>query len=181
MRQLFLSIFEYSKQPRLKQSEHISIPEKMGIVIQCVVLSIIIGLCMGIPSIILEQLGLYSSDSHKLADLFKDNSALYIIFAAVVMGPIVEEIIFRGPLVFIKKKYFKIGFYTLAFLFGYLHIFNFDITPKLLLMSPILLLPQLVLGFVFGYIRVRLGLIYSIALHMCYNGVLTIPAVLALS
>ena len=57
----------------------------------------------------------------------------------------------------------------LRLLFGFVHITNFDFTTSVLLLSPILVLPQLLVGGYFGYIRVRFGLQWSILLHGSYN------------
>lgn len=175
---LFLSLVNYIKQPRLKSVKHIKPQTKLLIVLQTVIICVVIGVFLGIFSSILGLLGVYNPDMHAINKMFEDDSKASILFTAVILAPVLEEFFFRGPLTQINKKYFKVGFYTLAVLFGYIHIFNFEITPMVLLFSPILVLPQLVLGLIFGYIRVRFGLFYSMILHMCYNGVFIIPATL---
>ncbi|WP_397362652.1 CPBP family intramembrane glutamic endopeptidase [Olleya sp. R77988] len=178
---LFYSVLNYIKQPRLKRLRHTSFEKKFTIVIQCVALSLIIGISLGVFPVILELLGLYQSDTHAIARLFEEESPLYIVFSAVILAPVVEEIIFRGPLTLFGKKYFRIVFYAFALLFGYMHLFNFNITTQILILSPLLVATQIILGLVFGYIRVRFGLIYSILLHMFYNGIIVIPVVLVMS
>ncbi len=178
MKQLFSSILKYVKNPRLKQLKHATVQQKVGIVLACVPICILLGLGFGLTLTVLEASGVYSSDTHAVSKLFEEESPLYIIFSAVILAPAIEELIFRGPITLFKKRYFKIAFYTFTLLFGYVHIFNFEITPQLLILSPLLVAPQIVVGLVFGYVRVRLGLAYSIVLHGCYNGVLIIPAVI---
>ena len=175
---LFKSVFSYLKNPRLKPLKHATVKQKLGVVLQCLPLCIALGLGFGLFTVLLEAAGLYSSDSHAINKLLEEQSKFYIIFSAVILAPIIEELIFRGPITLFNKKYFKLGFYALTFAFGSVHIFNFDISPQLLLLSPILIAPQLVVGAVFGYVRVRLGLAYSMLLHASYNGVLVIPTVL---
>ena len=172
---LFQSIFNFIKYPRLKRLSNISVNKKTTIVSQSVFLCLVIGIGLGLLLAVLEALGVYNSDSHAINKMFEENSPLKIILLAVVVAPFFEELIFRGPLTLFSKKYFRIAFYIIAVLFGYMHIYNFPITPQVLLFSPILVLPQIVLGLVFGYIRVRFGLIYSMLLHASYNGVLIIP------
>lgn len=53
-----------------------------------------------------------------------------------------------------------------------MHITNFEINTTIILLSPVLVLPQILLGGYFGYVRVRLGLQWSILLHSMYNGIL---------
>lgn len=71
----------------------------------------------------------------------------------------------------ISTKYFGFLFYTLATTFGLLHITNFiEFVPqKLLFFSPIFAFHQVIMGLFLGYIRVKKGLIWSIALHVCFN------------
>ncbi len=96
-----------------------------------------------------------------------------ILLFAVVIAPLFEELIFRAPINFFKnKKSFKIAFLRFAIIFGFIHITNFKLHTNVLLLAPILVLPQILLGGYFGFIRVRFGLIWSYALHACYNGIL---------
>ena len=59
-----------------------------------------------------------------------------------------------------------------------MHISNFEMTKQVLLFSPLLVAPQISVGFLLGYIRVRFGLIWSMALHACYNMVLIVPVLI---
>ena len=112
-------------------------------------------------------------DTHKTEEMFKGMAILKILLLAAIITPIVEELIFRAPITAFKKpKSFKQSFYTFSIAFGIIHIFNFEITTNVLLLAPLLVLPQLLVGTYFGYIRVRLGLRWSMLLHGCYNGVL---------
>ena len=175
---LFQSLVNYIKQPRLKSLKHIKVQTKLSIVLQTVIICLVIGIFLSVLSSILGFLGVYNPGMHAINKMFEEESKVTILFTAVILAPIIEEVFFRGPLILFSRKKFKIAFYILAVLFGYMHIFNFEITTKVLLFSPILVLPQMALGLIFGYIRVRFGLLYSMLLHMCYNGVIIIPATL---
>lgn len=67
------------------------------------------------------------------------------------------------------RKAFPIHFYITAICFGLAHINNyhnpFEYGPAIIL----LVLPQLFLGFVLGYTRMRFGILQSMALHAAYN------------
>ena len=120
---------------------------------------------------------------------------------AAVIAPILEEMIFRAPLALFKSpltlyikpipfsdwkiefptiqirflensKAFKIAFYFFALAFGFIHLSNYEIDSQILLFSPILVAPQLVIGVIFGFVRVRLGLPWAILMHAAYNGIL---------
>ncbi|MEO4005442.1 CPBP family glutamic-type intramembrane protease [Flavobacterium sp. CAU 1735] len=53
--------------------------------------------------------------------------------------------------------------------FGYLHLPNFKITREILFLSPLILLPYFMAGFIFSYIRLHFGFIYSVMTHMMIN------------
>ena len=100
----------------------------------------------------------------------KSMSKTVLFMVAVIAAPLLEELLFRAPItLFQNKKYFKIVFYTFALVFGFIHLSNFEITTNVLLLAPILVAPQIILGGYLGFIRVRFGLIWSILLHASYN------------
>lgn len=68
-------------------------------------------------------------------------------------------------------------FWLSVILFGFGHIFKFEINPKILLILPIVTLPQLVYGTTLGYTRLKYGFIYSILVHIIIN---TIGSILVL-
>ncbi len=110
---------------------------------------------------------------HKTEDLFEKYSFFIIFILMVIIAPIVEEIIFRGPLIFFKKSsYFPWVYYFSCLLFGLVHLGNFDNANDLLWLAPILVAPQIVMGFFLGFLRVRLGLTYAILMHMSHNGII---------
>lgn len=66
-------------------------------------------------------------------------------------------------------KHFKIIFYISTILFTYVHLTNFWIEKGHIIWLPLIFLPYLMLGLVFGYIRVIFGIKYSIISHFTYN------------
>jgi len=98
---------------------------------------------------------------------------------AIVVAPLFEELIFRGPLVLFKdKSYFRIVFWVLTLLFGYVHLSNYELTSSNIIFSPFLVLPQICVGAIFGFLRVRFELLWAIGLHAAYNLVLMGPVLL---
>ncbi len=69
-------------------------------------------------------------------------------------------------------------FYFSVFLFGVFHYFNFELNFKTLLLMPLITLPQTIYGIVFGYIRLKYGIFYSVLSHSLLNMVAFIPAFL---
>ena len=81
-----------------------------------------------------------------------------MFFLTVIVAPILEEAIFRGFLgSLVEKSYFKWLYYLSAILFGLVHASNYELTESQNLLIPLIILPQLFLGFMLGYIRVRYG------------------------
>lgn len=129
---------------------------------------------------ILEGVGLFSMDDHAITKMFDELSPIMIIIAAVVLAPVFEELIFRAPLtLFCRfKNDFEYFFYGFALVFGYMHIANYELNGTIWLLSPILVAPQILLGLLLGYIRVNIGLVYSILFHAVYNAIIVIPGVI---
>jgi membrane protease YdiL (CAAX protease family) len=96
----------------------------------------------------------------------------------IIIGPIIEEIIFRFPL---TPKFMKINWFSIILfssLFALIHIFNFtnyldglDTQGLLirLLFAPVILLPYFSLGVLFSITRIKLGIWHSILLHSTIN------------
>ena len=105
-----------------------------------------------------------------ISKMFKTHSPLYIFFLVIILAPIIEESIFRGPLVLFKKSsFFPVVFYSSIFLFGFIHLFNFESYENALWFVPFLFLPQLVTGVFLSFVRIRMGLGYSILFHALFN------------
>lgn len=60
-------------------------------------------------------------------------------------------------------------FYFSVFLFSCFHFFNFELDLKTLLVMPLVTLPQSMYGIIFGFIRLKYGIFYSILLHSLVN------------
>lgn len=73
-------------------------------------------------------------------------------------------------------NYYGYIFYFSSITFSFLHFSNFTsvLNDCYLWLLPILVLPQLVMGIFFGYIRIKLGFLWGLLLHICMN----LPAVL---
>jgi membrane protease YdiL (CAAX protease family) len=155
----------------------------------CFMISFILSIVIGM----VYNSGLIENDYHAFDDL-KNLSNFKIFLLAAVWAPLIEETIFRAPLTLFKSPWklpfkvegvneikvkafenpvtFKIAFYVFALAFGYIHLFNYQIDTQILLFSPLLVLPQIILGLVIGYVRIRLGFLWAVALHAFYNGIL---------
>ena len=69
--------------------------------------------------------------------------------------------------------HFGFYFYGSTILFALVHITNFTpLSTPTLLFTPLLVLPQFIVGTMLGYIRVRYGIGYSILFHVVVNAIL---------
>jgi membrane protease YdiL (CAAX protease family) len=173
MKKTFLELINYLKNPVLEKDSNTDFKyriKKFGFIL---IISLFTGIAISPIFSIIEALDLINMDEHAMEDMLKTFSKPVIFLFVVIVAPLFEELIFRGPLTLFKKgKSFKIGFYVFAIIFGFIHLSNFKITENVLILAPILVAPQTILGGYFGFIRVRFGLVWSIGLHACYNGIL---------
>jgi len=175
MKETFHNLILYLKNPVFEKDPNINLKYRFNIFFQILIISILTGIAISPIFALFEEMKWVNMENHKVEAMFQNMGILQIILLGAILIPIAEEAIFRGPIIaFRKPKYFKLGFYASALLFGFIHISNFEITINVLLLSPLLVLPQILLGVYFGYIRVRFGLKWSMLLHGSYNGVLII-------
>jgi len=66
-------------------------------------------------------------------------------------------------------KNYKIIVYSSSILFGFIHVINYRLTLSVLVLSPLYILPQIIAGFAYAFIRIRFGLFLSIFSHSVYN------------
>ncbi|WP_027066871.1 CPBP family intramembrane glutamic endopeptidase [Maribacter sp. Hel_I_7] len=169
----------FAKQPVYMRDANTSITHKLRTFVKLLVLALCASIILLIIASVVENIFHLNLGKHAIDDLFENYTVMMIFFLAVIIAPFFEELFFRGPLVFFKNsKLFKIAFYLFTVLFGFMHISNFEMTKQVLLFSPLLVAPQISVGFLLGYIRVRFGLIWSMALHACYNMVLIVPVLI---
>ncbi len=169
----------FLKNPIYRPDENRDFNYRFGVFLRLLglslVLSFVLGWLIGGIQVIFDL----DFGKHAVDDFFERYSLPLVFLGAVVVAPIVEELIFRGPLSFFKKnRRFPILFYAFTLTFGFYHITNFEMRLTTLLLSPLLVAPQLVVGAILGYIRIRFGLNWAMALHACYNLILVGPIVL---
>lgn len=166
-------IWQFVRKPSYTSYSNISLQLKLKIFLNVLVWNFVLGIGLVLLLHVLATLLNIEIGDHKTEDLFEKYSTITIFFLMVLIAPVVEEFIFRGPLIFFKKKsYFPWVYYSSCLLFGLVHLGNFDNAKDLLWLTPFLIAPQTVMGFFLGFLRVRLGLHYAMLLHMCHNGIL---------
>ena len=71
--------------------------------------------------------------------------------------------------------HFGIIFHSSCWIFALLHLINFEeITPTLLFLSPLIVLPQLILAYALGFLRMNYGFQYNVIFHVIYNSLFSL-------
>ena len=204
----FHALWRFIKKPVELSEDKASLQLKIGtcgalFLIQIPPLLVLMALVGG-----LEQLGLWDEDMHSLQKIFQEMEPVLIFLFAVIVAPLLEEVMFRLILKFrsnflilwsihigvalhlgqkrsllktarkVWDKFYGRVFYLMTMAFGLMHIMNFEPSLNIYLLAPILVAPQILIGINLGYLRVRFGLIWSILFHAFYNGVLMSIALL---
>lgn len=170
MSETFKELVQYIKNPILEKDTNQSLKYRFQIFTKIFIFCAIIAIATTPLFSLFEELKSISLEDHKVEELFKNLPFFTVILIGGVVVPILEELIFRAPIILFKKpKSFKITFYTLSIIFGLIHITNFEFTNTILILAPLLVLPQLFTGFCLAFLRVRFGLRWSILLHCVYN------------
>ncbi|WP_299103775.1 CPBP family intramembrane glutamic endopeptidase [uncultured Tenacibaculum sp.] len=170
MKETFSELIAYLKNPVLEKDNNQETSYRLRKFLNILIISIITGAILSPIFILIEASGLVDLNDHAMEEMMRTMSKTVIFLFAVVLAPLLEELIFRAPItLFRDEKSFKIAFYFFAVIFGLVHITNFTMTTNVLLLAPILVLPQIVLGCYLGFIRVKFGLGWSMLLHACYN------------
>ena len=173
------SLLKFALHPDYNKDNTLSLNEKFRLFIRLLALSLLVSLALALVIGLLQEVGGLELGEHAMDLLFEEYSPGFIFLVVVVLAPVLEELFFRGPMyLFRNSSYFGLIFYLFTLLFGFYHITNFELTPTVLYLSPLLVSPQLFIGLLLGYIRIRLGLHWAILLHSAYNFALVGPLIL---
>ena len=138
-------------------------------------ISLVLAMLMGVA----DALGPWEVDQHVMEELLAEYPVSLIFLLATLAAPVIEELLFRGPLWFFRdSRFFKTAFWGFTLSFALFHLTNFPGLGDLWFLAPLLISPQFCLGIFLGYIRVRFGLLYAMLFHAGYNGILMGPALL---
>ena len=99
-----------------------------------------------------------------------------LIFTTSVLYIIVKKDYIQSLLNNIYANHYEYLFYGSAFLFGLLHITNYQISWLVILLAPVIVLPQISGGIFLSYIRVTYGFWRGVFGHFLYNLLLLTPS-----
>lgn len=168
-------VWEFFKHP-LYTTEDYNTKEKIRLFFKLVLITVGFSLALGFLMEGITSLVDFNYDNHAVLEMFEQYSPVFIFFVAVIIAPVLEELFFRAPLALFKNSnYFKYAFYISVITFGLIHISNFGDIDGFYWLIPILVAPQVFAGIFLGYIRTKLGLVWSILLHAAHNLILVGP------
>jgi len=172
-------VWQFAKSPVYFSLDHVQQALKLKMVIALLKWGILIGVSVGIFIQWLIDFLAIELGEHAIDQFLYEYSIIPLFLIAVVFAPVIEEILFRGPLIWFRgSKYFKFILYASVVMFAGVHMTNFDMSREVYYIAPLLVAPQLILGMFLSYVRVTLGLGWSICLHAMHNGVLLLPMML---
>lgn len=123
------------------------------------------GFCFYIfPGILIKGRGIFGEDNPLSLRI-----ALVLIVIATVYSILQSKPVFDNHLAKFWSSHFKLIFYLSVLSFGLIHVTNFEINPATFIVAPMLTLPQIAGGFMFGYIRLKYGIFYAVLLHAANN------------
>lgn len=170
------SLVSFLKNPVYEEERAPGLKYRLNVICKLLALALLLSLALAmLIGIVAFSTGL-ELGQHAVDLFLKTYPAPMVFLAAVLLGPVLEELIFRAPLVFFRNsRLFPLVFYTFTAVFGFYHITNFSLSTEIILLSPLLVSPQLCIGLILGYVRVRFGLLWAMAMHASYNAVLICP------
>lgn len=123
------------------------------------------GFCFYIfPGILIKGRGIFGEDNPLSLRI-----ALVLIVIATVYSILQRNQAIDNRLTKFWSLHFKLIFYLSVISFGFLHVTNFENSLTVILLAPMLTLPQIAGGFMFGYIRLKYGILYAVLLHAANN------------
>ncbi len=106
------------------------------------------------------------------ANLIKGKYYFALIITFLVLIPLML-LLSKNFLKKVQKyylKHFAFFFYLSCLAFGLRHAANFSpFSYKVLLLAPLLALPQLFVGPALGFVRMKYGIVYSVLFHFLLN------------
>lgn len=195
---VWLDFLNFIKNPKDQKDPNQKTGFKFRHLFSILILDIITVTIIAFIIVYVEDMGLVSTESHQMNELFGTKSKWFILFLGVIIAPLFEELIFRlylrkryNPIRLVSfisgivkpsshehikavvdrnwHKYYGSFFYVATLIFALIHITNYELTTIVLIFIPLLTAPQFLAGLFMGYLRVRFGLLWGMLLHFLHN------------
>lgn len=173
-------VLQFTQQPVYEEDENQDLGYRSVVLIKLIMWAFVISFAFLSMVGILEHSFDLDFGTHANEELLENYTLPIIVFLLVIVAPFFEELIFRAPLYWFRSPVaLKVALYISIITFGFIHLINFEDYTTYWWMAPLLVAPQLSLGMFAGFIRVRFGLLWAMALHAGYNLIVSIPFILA--
>jgi hypothetical protein len=193
------NFIDYLRNPIDEKEDESTFGNKVRTLIYLFLFSLLAIYLYGILLAVLESIHWIDAGVNENSSIVYRYTYLKLILLGAVVAPVTEELIFRLPLrykynylfrwtailvVSIKHadkatceekikacwdKYFKYFFYFIILIFGCVHFFNFSNYRNVWSWIIVLVFPQLIIGSILGYIRVRFSIVWSMGYHAFHN------------
>ncbi|WP_299431859.1 CPBP family intramembrane glutamic endopeptidase [uncultured Aquimarina sp.] len=192
-------LFVFTKKPVDEPKSNNSFAQNFKTLILLLIISFVLVFFATILFLVINTYLFDFLSQGKFDEVFANISLTSILFLVSIIAPVVEEIIFRLALrykhnyifrgvdfIFKTKKVsffwtknYRLFYYTSIIAFGLIHLTNYHINSYwFLIFAPFIILPQLIIGVILSFIRMKSGFIWAILLHSLYNGILTLGMIL---
>lgn len=168
-KQHFNDLLCFIKNPA-KYSVNLTVNEKIKNTIHYFYIYAFIGsFCSLLLNKAFTQLKIFDSES-KIEQYVLEYSILSRYLIIVLIGPFIEEMIFRYPLKYFQNSiFYRYYVYLSALLFGLIHFDNYITSENAVYFILLLTAPQIWGGLVMSYVRINYGFWYGFLLHCCIN------------
>lgn len=195
-------MFSFLLKPKDFKLSNVSNRTKIRVAITLAIFDLLLSTVVGVLVYFLQHLELVKLPSNAVEEWIKTHGFLLAVFGVAILGPFVEEVLFRAfisfrrcyPILFwidlkeaggrsrfvaIKQAWvfweriFPLLVYLLIAGFGFVHLSNFSDDMPLWL-SVIVVIPQIIGGAVLTYLRIRYGLVWSWLAHGTHNFILLV-------
>lgn len=118
--------------------------------------------------------------SSELINFFITSKLVKVILTALVVFVLYLLVKrFRQSIDSFLDNFFGIPFYLTVAIFAFVHIYNFELPSHMWFYGPLMVMPQVVIGLLLGYVRVRNGICHSILVHAMNNSIPMLIMVIA--
>jgi membrane protease YdiL (CAAX protease family) len=181
IRNIFKDFFKFIKRPDDNQL-NLNIREKIKFVSILLFFEVVFTLLVIFP--LFEVIG--KIEIIKVDKIDYSETLIFSFFIMVILVPLFEELCFRYIL---RYQGFKIKFitrqtwnkifpflvYFLSSIFGFIHLSNYKNEGYLfLLISPLIVLSQLIGGLIITFIRIRINFTWGVCYHLIWNFIVVI-------
>lgn len=176
IRTLFADLLSFVKKPNDQQIT-LSITQKFKLIFILLSIELILTFSIILPlNLGINELVQVKNMKYDYSDTFLQSLLLWVLLV-----PFIEELVFRYVLRyqglkkrFLKKTTWNIIFPALVYIFsigfGFIHISNYLNEDKLfLILSPFIILSQLLGGLIITFIRVRINFVWGVLYHCLWN------------